>query len=170
MIRKSGRRFSEKIMLKQKIERDDDSKKSHLALGDTATGGGKSVNGVRMPLAARSELVAEASLHRVDAGLDIVVASEPEMLPLGTKEKPRVQHYFDPHTAGEAHDEMGVGVVRHAPGAPVIWKRGNRGADILIVKVHIGPAIDVRLPQREADKSIRQEIVDGVCSSRPQRA
>src|SRR6202521_5197046 len=32
MIRKSGYRFSEKIMLKQKIERDDDSKKSHLAL------------------------------------------------------------------------------------------------------------------------------------------
>jgi hypothetical protein len=32
MIRKSGYRFSEKIMLKQKIERDDDSKKSHPAL------------------------------------------------------------------------------------------------------------------------------------------
>ena len=32
MIRKSGHRFSEKIMLKQKIERDDDSKKSHPAL------------------------------------------------------------------------------------------------------------------------------------------
>jgi hypothetical protein len=43
MIRKSmpsgydpmgGHRFSEKIMLKQKIERDDDSKKSHPALKD----------------------------------------------------------------------------------------------------------------------------------------
>src|SRR5260370_30069244 len=33
MIRESGYRFSEKIMLKQKIERDDDSKKSHHALG-----------------------------------------------------------------------------------------------------------------------------------------
>ena len=33
MIRKSGYRFFEKIMLKQKIERDDDSKKSHPALG-----------------------------------------------------------------------------------------------------------------------------------------
>jgi hypothetical protein len=33
MIRKSGHRFSEKIMLKQKMERDDDSKKSHPALG-----------------------------------------------------------------------------------------------------------------------------------------
>ena len=33
MIRKSGYRFSEKIMLKQKIERDDDSKKSHSVLG-----------------------------------------------------------------------------------------------------------------------------------------
>src|SRR5882757_3967616 len=33
MIRKSGNRFSEKIMFKQKdIERDHDSKKSHLAL------------------------------------------------------------------------------------------------------------------------------------------
>jgi hypothetical protein len=33
MIRKSGYRFSEKIMLKQvKTERDDDSKKSHPAL------------------------------------------------------------------------------------------------------------------------------------------
>jgi hypothetical protein len=32
MIRKSGYRFSEKIMLKQKMERDDDSKKSHPAL------------------------------------------------------------------------------------------------------------------------------------------
>jgi len=32
MIRKSGYRFSEKIMLEQKIERDDDSKKSHHVL------------------------------------------------------------------------------------------------------------------------------------------
>ena len=32
MIRKSGNRFSEKLMLKQKIERDDDSTKSHPAL------------------------------------------------------------------------------------------------------------------------------------------
>jgi hypothetical protein len=31
MIRKSEYRFSEKIMLKQNMERDDDSKKSHLA-------------------------------------------------------------------------------------------------------------------------------------------
>jgi len=28
-----GRRFSDKIMLQQKIERDDDSKKSHAVLG-----------------------------------------------------------------------------------------------------------------------------------------
>jgi hypothetical protein len=32
MIRKSGYRFSEKIMLNKKMERDDDSKKSHHAL------------------------------------------------------------------------------------------------------------------------------------------
>src|SRR5262245_31842427 len=32
MIPKSGYRFSEKIMLQQKLERDDDSKKSHPAL------------------------------------------------------------------------------------------------------------------------------------------
>jgi hypothetical protein len=32
MIRKSGSRFSDKIMLKQKIERDEDSKKNHPAL------------------------------------------------------------------------------------------------------------------------------------------
>jgi len=32
MIRKSGYRFSEKIMLKQKIERDDDSKNRRPAL------------------------------------------------------------------------------------------------------------------------------------------
>jgi len=32
MIRKSGYRFFEKIMLKQKIERDDDSKKRRHAL------------------------------------------------------------------------------------------------------------------------------------------
>jgi len=32
MIPKSGYRFSEKIMLQQKIERDDDSRKSHPAL------------------------------------------------------------------------------------------------------------------------------------------
>src|SRR5260370_14550343 len=32
MIRKSGYRFSEEIMLNKKIERDDDSKKSHSAL------------------------------------------------------------------------------------------------------------------------------------------
>jgi hypothetical protein len=31
MIRKSGYRFSEKIMLKQKMARDDDSEKSHPA-------------------------------------------------------------------------------------------------------------------------------------------
>jgi xanthine dehydrogenase accessory factor len=34
MIRKSGNRFSEKIMLKQKRERDDDSKKRHPGLGE----------------------------------------------------------------------------------------------------------------------------------------
>ena len=33
MIRKSVKRFSEQIMLKKKLERDDDSKKSHLAPG-----------------------------------------------------------------------------------------------------------------------------------------
>jgi DNA-binding winged helix-turn-helix (wHTH) protein len=32
MIPKSGYRFSEKIMLKDEMERDDDSKKSHHAL------------------------------------------------------------------------------------------------------------------------------------------
>ena len=32
MIPKSGYRFSEKIMLNNNLERDDDSKKSHLAL------------------------------------------------------------------------------------------------------------------------------------------
>jgi hypothetical protein len=32
MIPKSVQRFSEKIMLKQKLERDDDSTKSHPAL------------------------------------------------------------------------------------------------------------------------------------------
>jgi hypothetical protein len=32
MIPKSGRRFSEKIMLHQRLERDDDSKRSHRAL------------------------------------------------------------------------------------------------------------------------------------------
>src|SRR5216684_8552543 len=37
MIRKSGYRFSGKIMLKQRIERDDDSKKSHPALGRGAS-------------------------------------------------------------------------------------------------------------------------------------
>jgi hypothetical protein len=33
MIPKSVQRFSEKIMLKKKLERDDDSTKSHPALG-----------------------------------------------------------------------------------------------------------------------------------------
>jgi hypothetical protein len=33
MIRKSGHRFSEKDHAQTKIERDDDSKKGHLALG-----------------------------------------------------------------------------------------------------------------------------------------
>jgi DNA-binding winged helix-turn-helix (wHTH) protein len=32
MIPKSGYRFSEKIMLQNEVERDDDSKKSHRAL------------------------------------------------------------------------------------------------------------------------------------------
>jgi len=36
MIRKSGYRFSEKIISNKKIERDDDSKKSHPALGTVA--------------------------------------------------------------------------------------------------------------------------------------
>src|SRR5688572_8517603 len=140
-----------------------------LRYGDSATGGGKSVNGVRIGAAAtRSEFVAETGLHRVDAGFDF--AGEPEMFPLGTKEQARVEHDVDPDTSGEARDEMRIGVVRQAGGAPVIWKRGNGAADILIVKDHIGPAIDVRLPQRKADKSIRQEIVDRVSGSRPQRA
>jgi hypothetical protein len=37
MIPKSGNRFSEKIMLKEKLERDDDSKKSHHALDEEAS-------------------------------------------------------------------------------------------------------------------------------------
>jgi len=36
MIPKSGNRFSGKIMLKQKDKRDDDSKKRHHALDNTA--------------------------------------------------------------------------------------------------------------------------------------
>src|SRR5450755_915490 len=36
MIRQRGYRFSEKIMLKQKIEPDDDSKQSHRALVENA--------------------------------------------------------------------------------------------------------------------------------------
>ena len=35
-IPKSGYRFSEKIMLKQKVGRDDDSKKNHPALASSA--------------------------------------------------------------------------------------------------------------------------------------
>jgi len=40
MIRKSGHRFSEKIMLNQKLERDDASKKSYPAhvFGNTVVG------------------------------------------------------------------------------------------------------------------------------------
>jgi hypothetical protein len=34
MIRKSVKRFSEKIMLNKKIERDDDSKKNHQVLAE----------------------------------------------------------------------------------------------------------------------------------------
>src|SRR5713101_9937309 len=41
MIRKSGYRFSEKIMPNKKIERDDDSKKSHPALVRVAAQGQK---------------------------------------------------------------------------------------------------------------------------------
>src|SRR5829696_8865687 len=95
----------------------------------------------------RSEFVAETGLHRIDAGFDF--AGEPEMFPLGTEEEARVQHDVDTDTSGEASDKMGIGVVCEAGGPPVVWKRGN-GTDVLIVKVHIGPAIDVRLPQREA--------------------
>ena len=36
MIRKSGYRFSEQIMLKQKMELDDFSKKTHPALDEIA--------------------------------------------------------------------------------------------------------------------------------------
>jgi hypothetical protein len=36
MIRKSGYRFSEKIMLHQYLERDDDSTKSYRALAPTS--------------------------------------------------------------------------------------------------------------------------------------
>jgi len=38
MIRKSGYRFSEKIKRKQKIEPDDDSKRSHAALARAFSG------------------------------------------------------------------------------------------------------------------------------------
>src|SRR5215217_2171037 len=106
----------------------------HPPYGDSATGGGKSVNGARIGAAAtRSEFVAETGPHRVDVGFD--GAAEPKILPLGAKEEARVQHDVDTGTSGEAHDEMGVGVVRQAEGASVIWKRRNGGADILIVKV-----------------------------------
>src|SRR4051812_16537586 len=39
MIPKSGYRFSEKIMLKQELEQDDDSKRSHRALAAEAADG-----------------------------------------------------------------------------------------------------------------------------------
>src|SRR5215217_8423821 len=106
----------------------------HPCYGDSATGGGKSVNGARIGAAAtRSEFVAETGLHRIDAGFDF--AREPEMFPLGTEEEARVQHDVDTDTSGEAGDEMGIGVVCQAGGPPVVWKRGN-GTDVLIVKVH----------------------------------
>src|SRR5260221_964555 len=56
MIRKSGYRFSEKIMLKQKIERDDDSKKSHPALGGLHRLHGVQHSGSRMTVDIFEEL------------------------------------------------------------------------------------------------------------------
>jgi hypothetical protein len=50
MIRKSGHRFSEKIMLKQKDRADDDSKKSHRALADAL--GHRSLHSYRASVSA----------------------------------------------------------------------------------------------------------------------
>ena len=87
------------------------------------------------------------------------------------RKRPAYQHDVDADTAGEARDEMGVGVVRQAVAyRSDIGQRRNSRAGVHIVNPHIGSAIDIRLPQREADKSIRQEIADGVCGPRPQRA
>ena len=44
MIRKSGNRFSERSCSNKKIERDDDSKKCHLALVDRILKGAKPVD------------------------------------------------------------------------------------------------------------------------------
>src|SRR6266545_4642682 len=131
----------------------------HLCYGDSATGGSKSVNGVRIGAAAtRSEFVAETGLHRVDACFDLAV--EPEMFPLGTKEEACVQHDIDTDASGEARDEMGVGVVRQAVAYRSDIGLHRSWAGVHIVKPRIGPAIDIRLPHCETDKSIRQEIVD----------
>src|SRR5258707_12048161 len=63
MIRKSGYRFSEKIMLKQKIERDDDSKKSHRAL---AVRGGQVQTG--QPSATARGAAAYRAIHQTLEG------------------------------------------------------------------------------------------------------
>src|SRR5258708_20989273 len=70
MSRKSGDRFSEKIMLKQKIERDDDSKKSHRAL---AVRGGQVEHG-QPSQTARGAAAYRAIHQRLDGG---VIFSDP---------------------------------------------------------------------------------------------
>jgi hypothetical protein len=76
MIRKSmpsghdpmgGHRFSEKIMLKQKIERDDDSKKSHPARGG-GIGDATLAFHINGHLAGRLQRLSGASFHHGQHG------------------------------------------------------------------------------------------------------
>ena len=52
MIPKSGYRFSEKIMLKQEVERDDDSKRSHRALSDRRSAAARTAEELAKALSA----------------------------------------------------------------------------------------------------------------------
>jgi AcrR family transcriptional regulator len=77
MIRKSVQRFSDKIMLNKKMERDDDSKKSHPALGEMRV--------ARSAKPARKDAPAPKPYHHgdlrrglIDAALELAEEGGPE--------------------------------------------------------------------------------------------
>ncbi|MGY3614556.1 hypothetical protein [Bradyrhizobium sp. USDA 10063] len=83
MIRKSGDRFSEKIMLKQELKRDDDSKKSHHARVQQSVlddlGGGVGEIAEQCKGADAPDVSEELDLrqrHRGDAGRRIPAGTE----------------------------------------------------------------------------------------------
>src|SRR3954453_22560365 len=91
MIRKSGHRFSGKIMLNKKAERDNDSKKSHHALGGASQPvfripSSGSARRLRKKVSTSRDSVSAIAVSSLDA--DSTDSAAVEVLPIASLSEP----------------------------------------------------------------------------------